>query len=91
MSRLQIVSTVPGARNAVNQCRVMTGLRSGHKLSVVPAKAGTHNPRIQFDARGSNKQIAEITPFGIVTLDQFDLPIALPALQLLLIASSARS
>ena len=48
------------------------------------ANAGTHNPRIQFEAGRSNKQIAEITPFKIFPLYQLDLPIPLPAFQLFL-------
>src|SRR6202012_4912860 len=38
---------------------------------VVPANAGTHNPGRQREAPALNQQIAEITPFKIVALDQF--------------------
>ena len=54
------------------------------KLPVVPAKAGTHNHRKQFAAHQSDKQIAQVTPLRIFALDQLDLPVALPLLELLL-------
>jgi hypothetical protein len=64
---------LPGAGGAVNHPDCMNPI-------VVPANAGTHNPGRQRTSQPLNQQIAEISPFKIVALDQFDLPITLPAL-----------
>src|SRR5450631_3255940 len=80
-------------------------------LSVVPAKAGTHNPgrrgcgryyaqraRTRHhavwvpafagttggEAQALHQQIAEIAPFEVLALDQHDLPVTFPSLQLFL-------
>ena len=58
--------------------------RLHHKLPVVPAKAGTHNHRERFRAHPSDQQVAEVPPLGIFALDQLDLPVTLPFLELLL-------
>jgi hypothetical protein len=51
---------------------------------VVPAHAGTHTPRSRLGTRRLHQQIAEIAPLEIVLLDQLNLPIPLPTLQLFL-------
>src|SRR5215831_4441521 len=49
-----------------------------------PANAGAHNHGAWIEVPKSHQQIAEIAPFEIVPLDELDLPIPFPALELLL-------